>query len=156
MTDYEFVTHWHIDAPIDRVYAAIEDADSWPKWWRGVVSSTELRPGNTDGTGSVRRTVWKSALPYKLEFDSEVVRIQKNKLIEVRSFGQLDGTGLWQLDAAGDSATIARYDWIVKTTKPWMNFLSPIARPVFRWNHDVIMRWGEDGLIRYLNAPATG
>ena len=28
----------------------------------------------------------------------------------------------------------------------WMNLLAPIAKPFFRWNHDVIMRWGEGGL----------
>ncbi len=38
------------------------------------------------------------------------------------------------------------YEWNVKTTKAWMNLLAPIAGPVFRWNHDTIMRWGEEGL----------
>jgi uncharacterized protein YndB with AHSA1/START domain len=152
MADYEFVSHWDIDSPVERVYSAIEDADSWPGWWRGVLSSVELTPGDADGIGSIRRTVWKSALPYKLEFDSEVVRIEKNKLIEVRAFGQLDGQGLWQLESDGDNKTLVRYDWTVKTTKPWMNLLSPLARPLFQWNHDIIMRWGDDGLKRYLAA----
>jgi len=152
MTDYEFVTDWRISAPVDRVYAAIEDANSWPEWWRGVLSSVELQAGDADGIGSIRRTVWKSALPYKLEFDSEVIRIEKNKLIEVRAFGQLDGRGIWNLDPDGHGKTRVRYDWTVKTTKPWMNVLSPIARPLFRWNHDVVMGWGEEGLNRYLSS----
>jgi uncharacterized protein YndB with AHSA1/START domain len=151
MADYEFVTNWNIDAPVAQVYGAIEDANSWPKWWRGVISSVELTPGDEAGVGSIRRTVWKSALPYKLEFDSEVVRVEKNKMIEVRAFGQLGGRGLWQLEPNGAQKTRVRYDWTVKTTKPWMNILSPIARPMFRWNHDIIMGWGEDGLIRYLD-----
>jgi uncharacterized protein YndB with AHSA1/START domain len=150
MSDYEFVSHWNIDAPVERVYAVIEDADSWPQWWSGVVSSVELTPGDADGIGSIRRTVWKSALPYKLEFDSEVVRVEENKLIEVRAFGQLDGRGLWQLEPDRDDKTRLRYDWTVKTTKAWMNILAPVARPLFQWNHDVIMRWGEEGLSRYL------
>lgn len=152
MADYEFVSDWNIAAPLDRVYAAIEDADSWPRWWRGVLSSVELQLGGADGIGSVRRTVWKSALPYKLEFDSEVVRIEKNKVIEIRAFGQLEGHGLWRFESAGDAETRVRYDWTVKTTKRWMNALSPIARPLFRWNHDVIMRRGEQGLNRHLAA----
>lgn len=150
MADYEFVSHWIIDAPVDRVYAAIEDANSWPEWWPGVLSSVELQRGDADGIGSIRRSVWKSALPYQLEFDSEVVRIEKERLIEVRAFGQLDGRGVWQLEANRTDSTRVRYDWTVKTTKPWMNYLSPVARPLFRWNHDVIMRWGEEGLNRYL------
>jgi len=150
MANYEFVTHWTIDAPIDRVYAAIEDANSWPKWWPGVLSSVELEPGDPDGVGSIRRSVWKSALPYKLEFDSQVVRIEKMKLIEIRAFGHLDGRGVWNLESDGASKTRVRYDWTVQTTKGWMNVLSPIARPLFRWNHDVIMGWGEEGLNKYL------
>jgi uncharacterized protein YndB with AHSA1/START domain len=152
MADYEFVTNWKIGAQVERVYAAIEDANSWPKWWRGVLSTVELKAGDAEGTGSVRRSVWKSALPYKLEFDSEVVRIEKNKLIEIRAFGQLDGRGVWQLEPDGDKQTRVRYDWTVKTTKAWMNLLSPVARPLFRWNHDVIMGWGEEGLNRYLTS----
>jgi len=150
MADYEFVTNWDINAPIERVYAAIEDANSWPEWWRGVVSSVELEPGNDLGIGSIRRTIWKSALPYRLKFDSEVIRVEKNKLIEVRAFGQLAGRGVWRLEPNGADKTHVRYDWTVKTTKAWMNILSPVARPIFRWNHDIIMRWGEDGLNRYL------
>jgi len=150
MSDYEFVTTWNINAPLEKVYAAIEDANSWPVWWRGVLGSEELKPGDANGIGAIRRSVWKSALPYQLEFDSEVMLVEKNKLIEIRAFGHLDGKGIWQFEAVGDDTTRVRYDWTVKTTKQWMNILSPIARPLFRWNHDVIMGWGEEGLNRYL------
>ena len=39
-------------------------------------------------------------------------------------------------------------DWKVFTTKRSMNLLAPAAGPLFRLNHDVIMRWGEEGLRR--------
>jgi hypothetical protein len=42
------------------------------------------------------------------------------------------------------------YDWRVRSTKPWMNLLAPVARPVFEHNHDVVMRWGGEGLARRL------
>ena len=50
------------------------------------------------------------------------------------------------------------YDWRVSTTKPWMNALGPVARPVFEYNHDVVMRWGGEGLARRLGCRllATG
>jgi uncharacterized protein YndB with AHSA1/START domain len=152
MREYEFLTVWHIPAPLDQVWDAIEDADGWPKWWRGVLSNLVIKPGESDGTGSVRRSVWKSRLPYKLEFDSEIVRVEKHRLIEARAFGELTGTGVWQFFADGGDATTVHYDWRVVTTKSWMNALAPIAKPFFRWNHDVIMRWGEEGLKKYLNA----
>lgn len=146
MGDYEFVSVWHIDAPLPKVWDLIHDADTWPEWWRGVLSNVELRSGGKDGVGSIRRSVWKSRLPYKLEFDSELVRIEPERLIEVLAFGQLEGRGLWQFEKVDNNSTLVQYDWTVKTTKRWMNFLTPIAKPFFRWNHDVIMRWGEQGL----------
>jgi hypothetical protein len=63
--------------------------------------------------------------------------------------GELEGFGLWRL-AQRDDITIARYDWQVDTTKAWMNLLTPIARPIFAWNHDVVMRQGGEGLARLL------
>lgn len=152
MSDYEFTTIWEIDAPLERVWYVIEDADRWPEWWKGVISVVELRPGDENGVGSIRRTVWKSSLPYKLEFDSEVLRVKKLRLIEARAFGELEGLGRWQFESQGENRTRVRYDWRVKTTKAWMNFLAPIARPFFKWNHDTIMRWGQEGLIERLAA----
>jgi hypothetical protein len=111
----------------------------------------ELKPGDDEGVGSIRRTTWKSVLPYTLEFDSEIVRLEPMQVIEVRAFGELEGTGIWQFDTEDENFTRVQYDWRVKTTKPWMNLLAPIARPFFRWNHDVIMSWGEEGLKRKLD-----
>lgn len=149
MSDYEFVTIWDLDAPLEQVWNEIEDASSWPEWWRGVLSVVTLKEGHVDGIGSVRRTVWKSALPYKLSFDSEVLRVERYRLIEARAFGELDGLGLWQFERT-EVGTRVQYDWKVKTTKAWMNLLTPIARPFFQWNHDTIMRWGEEGLRKRL------
>jgi uncharacterized membrane protein len=150
MSDYEFVSVWNIDAPLAAVWQLIHDADTWPEWWPGVLSNVELKSGDADGVGSIRRSVWKSRLPYKLEFDSELVRIDHHRLIEVRAFGDLDGRGLWQFETVDDNSTRVQYDWTVKTTKAWMNLLAPIAKPFFRWNHDLIMQWGEEGLNRRL------
>ncbi|HLE64007.1 MAG TPA: hypothetical protein VI750_12735 [Pyrinomonadaceae bacterium] len=36
------------------------------------------------------------------------------------------------------------------TTKAWMNLLAPLARPLFSWNHDVVMGWGGEGLKKQL------
>jgi hypothetical protein len=49
--------------------------------------------------------------------------------------------------------TTVLYDWDVHTTRPWMNLLAPLARPVFAWNHDWVMKRGGKGLARLLDAP---
>jgi len=148
---YEFVTVWRFDAPLESVWDVIKRSEHWHEWWKGVVKVVELKAGDGDGLGSIRRSTWKSALPYILEFDSEIVRIVPVTVIEARAFGELEGTGLWTLTAEDDNTTRVRYDWKVKTTKPWMNYISPIAKPFFRWNHNIIMGWGGKGLAAKLN-----
>lgn len=148
---YEFVSVWQVAAPIDNVWSAIKDHQDWPEWWPGVLSVIELEPGDDNGVGAVHRSVWKSKLPYRLEFDTRVVRMKTNRLIEVVAFGQLEGSGLWQFSSE-DKGVRLQYDWSVITSKTWMNLLAPVARPFFEWNHDVIMRWGEQGLNRYLKS----
>src|ERR1044072_7078302 len=148
---YEFVTVWRFDAPLETVWEAIKRSEHWHEWWKGVVKVVEIKAGDADGLGSVRRPTWKSSLPYTLEFDSEIVRIEPMKTIEARAFCELEGTGLWTLTAENENPTRVRYDWKVKTTKSWMNLISPIAKPFFRWNHNVIMGWGGEGLAKKLD-----
>jgi len=147
---YEFVTIWNLDAPVEKVWEEIKDSGSWPEWWKGVIRVVELEAGDGDGVGAIHRSTWKSALPYTLEFDSEIVRIEKFKFMEARAFGELDGKGLWRFETVGNGKTRVQYDWQVNATKLWMRYLSPLARPLFRWNHDVIMGWGEKGLKKRL------
>ena len=137
MGKYSFVTHWTVQAPLEKVWEAIYDSDRWPSWWKGVERVERI--------GSVRRFTWKSRLPYRLTFDLKVTRVEPMSLIESTAEGELSGIGRWTFESAG-GVTRVRYDWNVHTTKPWMNLLAPIARPLFRWNHDVIMNWGLEGL----------
>jgi uncharacterized protein YndB with AHSA1/START domain len=151
---YRFLTAWALEAPIDPVFEAIHDSERWPEWWRGVESAVELEPGDADGVGSLSRYVWKSRLPYELAFEMRTTRVERPSLMEGAAEGELRGTGRWRLferPGADDPATTAvLYEWDVETTAGWMNVLAPIARPVFKWNHDVVMRQGGEGLARRL------
>ena len=149
--DYQFVTVWRFDAPVERVWTPIKDSETWSDWWKGVLKVEKLKDGDARGIGAIHRSTWKSALPYKLIFDSETVRVEELKLIEVRAFGELEGAGIWTLTAENENTTRVEYDWRVKTTKRWMNFLAPVAKPFFRWNHDHVMNWGGEGLAKKLN-----
>lgn len=149
--DYEFTTVWRLEAPIEAVWEEIKNSQDWSDWWRGVLEVKEIKKGDERGVGNVFRSRWRSLLPYTLEFNSEVVRIEDLKQIEARAFGELEGVGIWTLTAEAENVTRVQYDWRVKTTKAWMNWFAPIAKPFFRWNHDVIMNWGGEGLARKLN-----
>lgn len=153
---YEFATVWRFDAPVEKNWEAIKHSESRREWWKSVLKVEELKKGAADGLGSIRRTTWKSVLPYTLEFDSEIIRIEPMKLIEARAFGELEGWGLWQLFAEGENTTRVQYDWSVRATKRWMNFIAPLAKPFFRRNHDIIMNWGGKGLARKLERIKFG
>lgn len=151
MTYYEFTTVWLLEAPIEAVWGEIKNSQGWAEWWGGVLEVKELKKGDENGVGGIFRSTWRSKLPYKLIFDSEVVRVEDLKQIESRAFGELEGVGIWTLTEEGENVTRVHYDWRVKTTKAWMNWLAPVAKPFFRWNHDAIMRWGAEGLAKKLN-----
>src|SRR5215211_72040 len=49
MAEYRFLTTWLVDAPRERAWEAIEDAVSWPEWWRGVVRVDQRSAGHGGG-----------------------------------------------------------------------------------------------------------
>jgi uncharacterized protein YndB with AHSA1/START domain len=147
---YHFVTRWHVDAPIDAAWDAIVDPARWPSWWKGVESVSVLSPGDDRGIGGRQHYVWKSALPYRLGFDVTTTRVERLHLLEGRAEGELAGTGRWDLHEGTDGGTDITYFWDVHTTRPWMNALGPLAAPVFKWNHDYVMRAGGRRLAKLL------
>jgi len=146
---YALVTHWHLRAPIERVWEAIFAVEEWPRWWPYVQAVNELRKGDARGIGAVRRFTWSSALPYRLSFEMIATAVEPPRYMEAVATGELSGKGRWQLAAEGPTTRV-RYDWTVMTTRRWMNIVAPLMRPVFRWNHGRVMAEGGRGLARHL------
>jgi hypothetical protein len=151
MAEYAFLTTWLLDADREAAWEVIEDAVSWPEWWQGVVRVEQRDPGDENNVGSRHLIEWRSRLPYPIEFEFLVERVERPRLMEGRATGELDGTGRWRLWEQ-DGVTAVTYEWTVVTTKRWMNLLAPVARPVFAWNHDWVMSRGGEGLARRLGA----
>ena len=151
MAEYRFLTTWLLSAPRERVWDAIYEFEHWPRWWKGVLEAEELEPGDATGLGRYDRYVWKSKLPYKLEFHARTTKVEKPHRLEGTVEGELAGTGRWRLyEQEGTTAVL--YQWEVRTTKAWMNLLTPVARPIFAVNHDYVMRNGGEGLAKLLGA----
>jgi hypothetical protein len=146
---FSFVTVWKIEAPLPPVWEAMFRFEDWPSWWKGVEQVEVLAPGDANRVGFRSRQTWKSKLPYKLRFEGVIVRVNTMSLLELRSEGELQGIGLMRFANSGSSTTF-QYDWNVSTSKAWMNLVASVAKPLFSWNHDVIMDWGAEGLARKL------
>lgn len=153
MPAYSFLTIWCLEAPREPVWDAIYESERWPEWWRGVVAAERLAEGDETGLGQVGRYTWRSRLPYGLDFEMTTTRVEKPYLLEGRAVGELSGTGRWRLfeEDGAYPVTAVVYEWDVATTRAWMNLLAPIARPIFAWNHDWVMRNGGEGLARLLD-----
>jgi len=151
LAEYSFLTTWLINAERERAWDVLEDVVRWPDWWRGVVRVDELDPGGEDRVGSRHAIEWRSRLPYPVRFEFVTDHVERPALMQGRAEGELSGTGRWRLFEQ-DGVTAVLFEWVVRTRRPWMNALAPVARPVFAANHDTVMRWGGEGLARRLGA----
>jgi len=149
MAGYEYLTTWLLDAPREEVWDAVWDSDAWPTWWRGVVAASEVDPGTPCGVGRRGRYAWRSRIPHSVRFEILATEVERPHLIAGEASGELEGIGRWRL-YEHDGATAVLHQWDVRTTKRWTNAIAPLAGPLFRWNHDQIMRWGGEGIARHL------
>ena len=151
MAQYSFITLGKLEAPIENVWKAIEASEEWPSWWKYVAKVAELKKEYENGLGGVRRYTWTPPLPYKPTFDSRVAEVKRPHVIMGIVRGELSGTGRWQLSQEG-AVTTVQYNWDVDTNKRILKLLAPVARPIFSWNHNVVMKAGGEGLAHLLNA----
>lgn len=150
MSDYHFVTRWRVHAPAEEIFDALIEVEHWPEWWSTVARVERLDPGDADGIGARYRYSFTTRLPYTLTFELRTLQLDYPTFIEIEAAGELVGKGIWRLAPRG-GITDVQYDWIVRTTKRWMNLIAPIARPLFEFNHDAVMHDGARGLASLLD-----
>jgi hypothetical protein len=151
MADYAFLTAWRLASPREAVFEVLHASERWPEWWDGLERVVKLEEGDDEGRGSLGLYTWRSVMRYRLEFEMRITRVERPRRMDGEASGDLTGTGIWRLYEDG-GATAILFEWHVHTTRWWMNALAPAARPVFRWNHDRLMRAGGHGLARRLGA----
>jgi Polyketide cyclase / dehydrase and lipid transport len=152
---FNLVSHWHLDLPVEPVWQALNHPEQWPGWWRAVKRVEAIAEGDATGLGAVRRFTWGTALPYQIDLELTVSRVETMRVLEARVRGELDGIGRWTIAPEG-TRTHVRYDWEIVLTKPWQRACAPLLRPVFGWNHRVVMGWGYEGLCKHLGiAPSS-
>jgi len=152
VAEYHLLTIWRIEAPLEKVYAAIHDSLHWPGWWPGMQKVEQTADGDADGINSVRRYAWQGQLPYRVEFEVRTTRIEKWVAIEGTARGDLEGVGRWHFSRQG-AVSVVCYEWHVRSTRWWMNLIAPFARSIFIRNHAQIMEQGGSGLAQLLRSP---
>ncbi|GAU66115.1 hypothetical protein SSP35_02_04840 [Streptomyces sp. NBRC 110611] len=140
---YRFRSVWLLPAPPAAVYAALADAEAYPRWWPQV---REVTPFD-DRSGTAR---FRSLLPYDLEVvAAERVRDPGAGVLEIAMRGDLAGWARWTVGPApGGSRAV--FDQEVEVCKPLLRRFALVGRPLFVANHALMMRSGRRGLVAWL------
>jgi uncharacterized protein YndB with AHSA1/START domain len=144
--EYVFIDEWDVDASQEAVFEALADAGTYPQWWKPVYKTVLV-----DGPPEVGRTskqCFKGRLPYELNTTSEIVRYEPPRELEVSVVGDLTGRGVWTLTRR-DGKVHIRFDWRVIADRPLLRYLTPVLRPLFRWNHNWSIKRAIEGLEPY-------
>lgn len=144
--EYVFLDEWDVAAPREAVFGAIADARTYPEWWRPVYISTEA--DGPPAVGVESRQHFKGRLPYTLKTRSRIVALDPPSRVEADVVGDLRGKGIWTLSER-DGGTHVRFDWTVFADRPLIRRLTPVLRPLFRWNHNWAVARAREGLEPY-------
>lgn len=140
---YRFRSVWRLPAAPAAVYAVLERAEEYPRWWRQV---RDVRPLD-ERSGTAR---FRSLLPYDLVVTARERRHDPAAgILEIEMSGDLEGWARWTLAEAG-GGTRALYEQEVEVRRPLMRRLAVPGRPVFLLNHALMMASGQRGLRRLL------
>ena len=141
--DYRFRDTWFLPAPGHAVFDAVADLEHYPRWWPDVRSVRRIDEDTAE-------LVCRASLPYRL-----VVRMHRAEQDEaagrlrVHLGGDLEGSlAARVLDRPGGTALDITQE--VVATKPLLRAFAPVARPLFRLNHALMMRRGRLGLLALL------
>jgi hypothetical protein len=121
-------------------------------WWTPTYKEVE-----SDGPPEVGRKSHQKfggSLPYKLKTASTIVRMEPPHEFEVDVVGDLRGRGVWTLTPR-DGKVHVRFDWRVFADRPLLRYLTPVLRPIFRWNHNVAIKAAMRGLEPYARRSET-
>jgi len=143
---YLFVDEWDVAAPQEAVFSALADARTYPEWWTPVYIGVADDEPPALGVESTQH--FKGRLPYHLRTRGKIVEFDPPHLVRAEVEGDLRGIGLWTLTPI-DGGTHVRFDWQVYADRPLLRRLTPLLRPLFRWNHNWAIARAMEGLEPY-------
>ncbi|HJS95498.1 MAG TPA: SRPBCC family protein [Solirubrobacteraceae bacterium] len=146
MRPYLFVDEWDVAAPPEAVFDAIGDSRTYPLWWRPVY--LDVQADGPAALGAAASHHFKGRLPYHLHTRSVVVDIDPPWRVTAEVDGDLRGRGTWTLTPAA-RGTHVRFDWQVHADRALLRVLTPLLRPLLRWNHNWAIARAKAGLEPY-------
>jgi hypothetical protein len=154
---YHFEDHWDVPFPIDDVWEVLSRAREFPLWWQGVyLSADPLDHHDEPAVGARIAAVARGWLPYKLRFTIETIALERPRLIAFKATGDFKtDDSRWILNPNG-TGTHVILDWNPIVEKSVVKLLSPLLKPVFRWNHNWTMVRGQHQIVEYMTKRHRG
>jgi quercetin dioxygenase-like cupin family protein/uncharacterized protein YndB with AHSA1/START domain len=146
--EYVFADEWDVAAPPEAVFDVLADGRTYPAWWKPVYIDVESAAG-PPAVGKVAHQHFKGRLPYHLRTRTRTLRLERPRVIEGETDGDLRGHGLWTLTPTS-AGTHIRFDWRVYADRRLLRALTPVLRPALRWNHAWAIARARDGLEPYI------
>jgi hypothetical protein len=135
MTDaYQLGYRWTIEGPIDTVFHFVSDARTFHEWF-GVFKRVESDdPDGPVRVGSHSRMKVRALLPYTLDWDVTVSRLEPPCLLH-------------RLEQQGGIVTVINEQELI-ADRPLPGLLHPLAQAIFNLNHEWAMGRARDPLQR--------
>jgi hypothetical protein len=144
LNHYSFRSLWSVRAATSRVFDALVDLANYPSWWPDIRAVTRV----DDDTAEV---TCRALLPYALTFRlHRAVEDAAAGHMRVDMTGDLEGYVQGQVAEHRRAGALLAISQRVVVTKPLLRRFAPVARPLFRANHAVMMYRGQRGFRAYL------
>lgn len=143
LNHYRFQSTWFVASDPGSAFDVLADLGTYVEWWPEVKAITRI----DDDTAGV--TI-RAFLPYSLHLVMcKIVEDRVGGILKASLSGDLEGFSEFVLEEK-QSGCLLHYRQEVVARKPLLRALAPVARPLFRINHLIMMRRGNRGLTRYL------
>lgn len=126
------------------MFDALVDLANYPAWWPDIRTVTRV----DDDTAEV---TCRALLPYALTFRlHRAEQDEQARRMRVDISGDLEGYVQGVVAEHRAAGALLAISQRVVVNKPLLRAFAPVARPLFRVNHAVMMRRGQRGFRAYL------
>jgi uncharacterized protein YndB with AHSA1/START domain len=140
-TQYHFVSEYVFRGDPESLWRALGDVEAWPSWWPWLKRVERLRDGiGVEHVGAAYRSTVRAPAGYGFVYSATVVDVERLRRIDLHVAGDIVGRGRFLVGTLPSGELTLSFTWLVSTTKRWMSAVAPMARPMFAWNHDRMMK----------------
>ena len=124
---------FEVEAPVDEVFAVLEDLAAYPSWWPSVFcAAQEVFAGGDGGVGRVLSFATKGWAPGRLRWSARLATVERPRVLALEAFGDLEGPLSFTLEERG-SLTVIAFAWAARVEGSLPGLAGLVAPSNLRW-----------------------